>query len=163
MSYVPGTRSDGVFHASSHGLSRIGAARKFCEPGEWLLRLERIIVSSMKGEDTSMSTTNLAVEQLQRVLLPRRGEPADVRSLYLLEADINKERLEWDDRFSVSVPAGAEVSFQTYFNAFPASYWRRWSQLDSVVLKLEITGEARVDPYRSKIRKTQSGAYHHRQ
>ncbi len=98
-----------------------------------------------------MSTTNLAVEQLQRVLLPRRGEPADVRSLYLLEADINKERLEWDDRFSVSVPAGAEVSFQTYFNAFPASYWRRWSQLDSVVLKLEITGEARVDLYRSKI------------
>ncbi len=105
----------------------------------------------MKGEDTSMSTTNLAVEQLQRVLLPRRGEPADVRSLYLLEADINKERLEWEDRFSVSVPAGAEVSFQTYFNAFPASYWRRWSQLDSVILKLEIKGEARVDLYRSKI------------
>lgn len=105
----------------------------------------------MKGEDTSMSATNLAVEQLQRVLLPRRGEPADVRSLYLLEAESNKERLEWEDRFSVSVPAGAEVSFQTYFNAFPASYWRRWSQLDSVVLKLKVSGEARVDLYRSKI------------
>ncbi|WP_080791825.1 glycosyltransferase [Corynebacterium pacaense] len=98
-----------------------------------------------------MSTTNLAVEQLQRVLLPRRGEPADVRSLYLLEAEINKERLSWEDRFSVSVPAGAEVSFETYFNAFPASYWRRWSQLDSVVLKLKVAGEARVDLYRSKI------------
>src|SRR6185295_6730749 len=43
-----------------------------------------------------------------------------------------------------------EVSFATYFNAFPASYWRRWSILDSVVLRVELTGAARVDVYRSK-------------
>src|SRR5699024_9542763 len=36
-------------------------------------------------------------------------------------------------------------------NAFPASYWRRWSQLDEVQLRIELTGEARVDIYRSKI------------
>lgn len=92
-----------------------------------------------------------AVERLQRVLLPRRGEPQDVRTLYLLEAEQNKERATWNDRYSLSVPAGAEISFQTYFNAFAASYWRRWSQLDSVVLKVELEGEARVDIYRSKI------------
>ena len=55
------------------------------------------------------------------------------------------------DRTSVTIPAGSEVSFQTYFNAFPASYWRRWSQLDTVVLQVEALGEARVEVYRSKI------------
>lgn len=92
-----------------------------------------------------------AVERLQRVLLPKRGEPQDVRTLYLLEAEQNKERASWSDRFSLHIPAGAEISFQTYFNAFAASYWRRWSQLSSVVLKVELEGEARVDVYRSKI------------
>ena len=42
------------------------------------------------------------------------------------------------------------MSFATYFNAFPASYWRRWSILDSVVLRVELIGSARVDVYRSK-------------
>ena len=42
------------------------------------------------------------------------------------------------------------MSFATYFNAFPASYWRRWSTLESVVLRVELTGTARVDVYRSK-------------
>lgn len=95
--------------------------------------------------------TSKAVEQLQRILLPKRGEPHDVRMLYLIEAEHNRDRLTWKDRFSVNIPAGSEVSFQTYFNAFPASYWRRWSQLDNVVLKLKITGTARVEVYRSKI------------
>ncbi len=43
-----------------------------------------------------------------------------------------------------------EVSFATYFNAFPASYWRRWSTSTSVVLRVELTGTGRVDVYRSK-------------
>jgi galactofuranosylgalactofuranosylrhamnosyl-N-acetylglucosaminyl-diphospho-decaprenol beta-1,5/1,6-galactofuranosyltransferase len=42
------------------------------------------------------------------------------------------------------------VSFATYFNAFPASYWRRWTVLQSVVLGLRLSGPGRVDVYRSK-------------
>ena len=101
--------------------------------------------SSTKGASGGSSPHTKAVEQLQRVLLPRRGEPHDVRSLYLLEVETNKTRATWDDRTSVTIPAGSEVSFQTYFNAFPASYWRRWSQLDTVVLQVEALGEARVE------------------
>lgn len=102
-----------------------------------------------------MTTNNPATflptdEQLQRILLPKRGEPFDVRMLYLIEAEQNRERLRWHDRTSVTIPAGEEVSFQTYFNAFPASYWRRWSQLKSVVLALDIQGQANVSIYRSK-------------
>ncbi|WP_342318578.1 glycosyltransferase [Corynebacterium mayonis] len=91
-----------------------------------------------------------AVEVLQRILMPRKGEPHDVRMLYLIEAEQNKARLSWPDRTRLSIPAGAEVSFQTYFNAFPASYWRRWSQLDRVILSLDVEGEATISVYRSK-------------
>ncbi|AGF73623.1 glycosyltransferase [Corynebacterium halotolerans] len=97
------------------------------------------------------SADSRAVEQLQRILLPSRGEPHDVRMLYLIEGEHNKERLSWSDRFTVTLPAGSEASFQTYFNAFPASYWRRWSQLDHVILHLRVAGTASVDVYRSKV------------
>ena len=92
-----------------------------------------------------------AVERLQRVILPRRGEPHDVRSLYMVESKANKSRAVLHSRTEATFPAGAEVSFETYFNGFPASYWRRWTQLKSVVLKLELQGDARADVYRSKI------------
>ena len=95
-------------------------------------------------------TTSQVKEPLARILLPKRGEPFDVRMLYLIEAEQNRERLRWGDRTSVTIPAGEEVSFETYFNAFPASYWRRWSQLRSVVLALDAAGEANISIYRSK-------------
>jgi len=97
-------------------------------------------------------TANNTVSEnaVQRILLPKRGEPFDVRMLYIIEAEQNRERLRWSDRTSLTVPAGEEVSFQTYFNAFPASYWRRWSQLDSIILALDIDGEANISIYRSK-------------
>ena len=91
-----------------------------------------------------------AVDVLQRILLPRKGEPHDVRMLYLIESEQNTQRVSWPDRSRVSVPEGAEVSFQTYFNAFPASYWRRWSQLDTVVLAMDVEGAATISVYRSK-------------
>ena len=38
-------------------------------------------------------------------------------------------------------PPAREVSFATYFNAFPAGYWRRWTRADSpCVLRLELRG-----------------------
>ncbi|MDO5029951.1 MAG: glycosyltransferase [Corynebacterium sp.] len=97
------------------------------------------------------TSSSLAVERLQRILLPKLGEPRDVRSLYLVEPETNTGRVQAHSRTSASIPAGDEVSFETYFNAFPASYWRRWTNLENVVLRLELSGTARVDIYRSKI------------
>ncbi|UIZ93435.1 glycosyltransferase [Corynebacterium sp. CNCTC7651] len=82
--------------------------------------------------------------------MPKKGEPHDVRMLYLIEPEFNKQRLTWADRTSFTVPAGNEVSFETYFNAFPASYWRRWSQLDRVILAMDVEGTATISVYRSK-------------
>lgn len=91
-----------------------------------------------------------AVSLLSRVILPRPGEPLDVRKLYIEESTTNSRRAHAPTRTSLEIGPESEVSFATYFNAFPASYWRRWSTLDTVVLRVELTGTARVDVYRSK-------------
>ena len=87
---------------------------------------------------------------LQRVILPRPGEPQDVRTLYLLESETNTRRPHAASRTTLDLVDGTEVSFETYFNAFNAGYWRRWTVLNSVVLRLQVTGACRVTVYRSK-------------
>ena len=87
---------------------------------------------------------------LARVILPRPGEPLDVRKLYIDESPTNARRAHAASRTALQIGAESEVSFSTYFNAFPASYWRRWSTLTSVVLRAELTGTGRVDVYRTK-------------
>ena len=89
-------------------------------------------------------------ELLQRILLPRPGEPVDVRSLYVVE-ESGARRPHPTSRTAVRIPADTEVSFATYFNAFPASYWRRWTVVERVALRVQVRGNGRVDLYRSKI------------
>jgi galactofuranosylgalactofuranosylrhamnosyl-N-acetylglucosaminyl-diphospho-decaprenol beta-1,5/1,6-galactofuranosyltransferase len=91
-----------------------------------------------------------AVSLLSRIIFPRPGEPLDVRKLYIDESETNAGRAHPPTRTMLEIGSESEVSFATYFNAFPASYWRRWSILDSVVLRVEVTGSARIDVYRSK-------------
>ncbi|MGH9206058.1 MAG: glycosyltransferase family 2 protein, partial [Acidimicrobiales bacterium] len=91
-----------------------------------------------------------AVSLLARVILPRAGEPLDVRKLYLAESKTNTRRAHATSRTTLQIGAESEVSFATYFNAFPASYWRRWTTCTSVVLRVELTGAGRVDVYRTK-------------
>ncbi len=43
-------------------------------------------------------------------------------------------------RTSLRIPQGQSTSFGTYFNAFPASYWRRWTVVQRVDLALRISG-----------------------
>ena len=81
-----------------------------------------------------------AVSLLARIILPRPGEPLDVRKLYLEESTTNARRAHATTRTSLQIGAESEVSFATYFNAFPASYWRRWSICNSVVLRVELIG-----------------------
>src|SRR5262249_61764497 len=91
-----------------------------------------------------------AVSLLARITLPRPGEPLDVRKLYLEESTTNSRRAHATSRTSLQIGAESEASFATYFNAFPASYWRRWTICDSVALRVEVTGAGRVDICRTK-------------
>lgn len=55
-------------------------------------------------------------------------------------------------RSSTKVRAGERVSFGSYFNAFPASYWRRWTNVDSVRLSVKTRGTGSVIVYKSNAR-----------
>jgi galactofuranosylgalactofuranosylrhamnosyl-N-acetylglucosaminyl-diphospho-decaprenol beta-1,5/1,6-galactofuranosyltransferase len=55
-------------------------------------------------------------------------------------------------RRSAVVNPGRRVSFGTYFNAFPASYWRRWTSVQSVTLRVRLAGESTIILYRSTYR-----------
>lgn len=47
------------------------------------------------------------------------------------------------------VQAERRLTFGTYFNAFPASYWRRWTDFASVRLVMKAKGHGRIIVYRS--------------
>ena len=55
-------------------------------------------------------------------------------------------------RRSAVITEGRRVSFATYFNAFPASYWRRWTTVSSVTLRVRLAGESTLVLYRSTAR-----------
>jgi galactofuranosylgalactofuranosylrhamnosyl-N-acetylglucosaminyl-diphospho-decaprenol beta-1,5/1,6-galactofuranosyltransferase len=52
-------------------------------------------------------------------------------------------------RQTAVITEGRRVSFATYFNAFPASYWRRWTSVDAVTLRIRVAGECTIIVYRS--------------
>ncbi|OUM39822.1 glycosyltransferase [Arthrobacter sedimenti] len=58
------------------------------------------------------------------------------------------------DRRQLQLPAYRRVSFGTYFNAFPASYWRAHTDVAQVRLVVEVDGDATVVIYRSNARGT---------
>ncbi len=53
------------------------------------------------------------------------------------------------DRRRARIVAGRRVSFGTYFNAFPASYWQHWTGVREVTLRVRTTGPATILVYRS--------------
>ena len=112
---------------------------------------------------------------LQRVILPRAGDPMTVRALYMDErtglhlaitpvvpggtvtnrvhlsgSAVTGRRLRVTSRTSACLPEQSEVSFAAYFNAFAAGYWRHWTPLTEVRLRMRLEGSGRVDVYRSK-------------
>jgi galactofuranosylgalactofuranosylrhamnosyl-N-acetylglucosaminyl-diphospho-decaprenol beta-1,5/1,6-galactofuranosyltransferase len=53
-------------------------------------------------------------------------------------------------RTAFRLPQGDKISFGTYFNGFPASYWRRWSVVSEVRLSVALRGKgASVTVYKS--------------
>ncbi|MFQ4147189.1 glycosyltransferase [Arthrobacter sp. LAPM80] len=55
-------------------------------------------------------------------------------------------------RRSMTVRAGEQISFGTYFNAFPASYWRRWTDVRNIRLEVVTTGGGTVTVSKSNSR-----------
>jgi galactofuranosylgalactofuranosylrhamnosyl-N-acetylglucosaminyl-diphospho-decaprenol beta-1,5/1,6-galactofuranosyltransferase len=63
-------------------------------------------------------------------------------------SQVHPDRIE--SRTAYRLEMGDKLSFGTYFNAFPASYWRRWTIVDEVRLTVRLRGTgATVTVYRS--------------
>lgn len=52
----------------------------------------------------------------------------------------------------VVVEAGRRITFGAYFNAFPAGYWRRWTDIGTVRLTTHAQGTGSIQVYRSTAR-----------
>ena len=118
---------------------------------------------------------------IQRVILPSQDQP-DTVSLYVDAGTASGIRLRENDelartpklpeqklqmfssgsreahfedlltRHSMRVRSGEQISFGTYFNAFPASYWRRWTDVRDVRLVVRTSGTGTVTVYKSNAR-----------
>lgn len=118
---------------------------------------------------------------LQRVILPSQDQP-DTVSLYVDAGTASGIRLRENDelartpklpeqklqmfssgsrdahfedllsRHSMRVRSGEQISFGTYFNAFPASYWKRWTSVRDVRLVIRTSGTGTVTVYKSNAR-----------
>ncbi|RXZ51020.1 glycosyltransferase family 2 protein [Agromyces fucosus] len=65
----------------------------------------------------------------------------------------NKTGLSWlRGRRGIELPSFKTVSFASYFNAFPASYWNAWTNLDGVRLRVRTNGPGRILVFRSNAR-----------
>jgi len=97
---------------------------------------------------------------LQNVVFPLDRDP-DLLPLYL-DPDtwsvIDEKPVRVTNRSHISdvlsrrqlrVRPGRRVSFASYFNAFPASYWQHWTAIRSVRLTVRTTGQCTVMVYRS--------------
>jgi len=76
------------------------------------------------------------------------AESAGQRTAGTTSVDVS----EIGDRHSVRIPAQSMRSFGTYFNAFPASYWRRWTPVRALRLVVRTAGSGTLVVMRSTAR-----------
>ncbi|MGI4895233.1 MAG: glycosyltransferase [Janthinobacterium lividum] len=107
--------------------------------------------------------------EVHRVVFPA-GQDVDVLPLYVDFSQSEGYTSEDDDeitfvstgtdqdteaassRRSLVVPAKRRYSLGTYFNAFPASYWRRWTRAESIRFSGSFSGTGTVVMYKSNAR-----------
>nr|WP_279549724.1 glycosyltransferase [Leucobacter weissii] len=84
---------------------------------------------------------------MQNVVFPASADP-EVLPLYEETEPTPRADRSFSRRGTV-LGAGDRVSFASYFNAFPASYWQRWTVVEQVSLELRTRGAGSAVLYRS--------------
>ena len=81
-----------------------------------------------------------------------RKKKSDETAAPRVEAQVDVSEL--NQRHAVTVPARTMRSFGTYFNAFPAGYWRRWTPVRKIRLVVRTSGAGQIVVNRSSARGT---------
>ncbi len=105
-------------------------------------------------EDGDEDTLALYVDQGSAVLPQAEGEIGEGRGaeeVYVSVPPTGSGLNSHDvlSRHSCRIRPGDRKSFATYFNAFPAGYWRHWTDVRTIRLVTELSGAATVYVYRS--------------
>jgi galactofuranosylgalactofuranosylrhamnosyl-N-acetylglucosaminyl-diphospho-decaprenol beta-1,5/1,6-galactofuranosyltransferase len=118
---------------------------------EWQT-LQRVILPSASQMDTVPLYMDMGTAT--GIQLPtvgdRDGQGATARAFSSPAKEAHVE--DFLSRHSTSVRSGERVSFGSYFNAFPASYWRRWTTVDKIRLQVRTQGTGSVIVYKSNAR-----------
>ncbi len=128
---------------------------KTAKPADQTVRrvLQRVVLPSDRDMDVLPLYVDRDKAQLDLATNTLHGttrELAKTLSRVGTGADEHLEPQAILGRHRLSVTEGERVSFGTYFNAFPASYWRMWTVVTSVTLNVRVTGpHASVIVYRS--------------
>jgi galactofuranosylgalactofuranosylrhamnosyl-N-acetylglucosaminyl-diphospho-decaprenol beta-1,5/1,6-galactofuranosyltransferase len=111
----------------------------------------RVLQRVIFPEDRDLDVLPLYVDYGASIGVPREEEGAapiaEVNVVDALASARHPENIL--DRHRLRVVADQRVSFATYFNGFAASYWRMWSVIEEVVLRVRVSGEATIIVYRS--------------
>lgn len=120
--------------------------------------LQRVVFPPESGVDTMSLYADAGpatgVRMRESDEFARNSKPVE-QKLHLVGS--SPKELHFDDllsRYSVRVRSGEQLSLGTYFNAFPASYWRRWTHLREVRLVVETSGHGSISVYKSNARGT---------
>ncbi|MCT1775067.1 glycosyltransferase [Brachybacterium sp. p3-SID957] len=97
--------------------------------------------SGAVGSSFGLGSGSDTVKESTSTTAARRGVP---------QVDVT----ELSHRHAVTIPATTMRSFGTYFNAFPASYWRRWTPVRKIRLVVRTTGPGQLVVNRSSARGT---------
>ena len=111
------------------------------DAGTTVTRVLQRVVMPLEADQDILPLYVEGAQQQPAALIAREGAhgaPADRQDLSQVLS-----------RGSYAVRAQERTSFGTYFNAFPASYWRRWTIIDRVTLRVVVTGAADIIVYRS--------------
>ncbi|HET8962117.1 glycosyltransferase [Nocardioides sp.] len=124
-------------------------------PGTQRRLLQRQIMP--KGRDTDVIRLYVdpdpAVLDADKYEIGHNRQAREMNAVAMRQAvgtgsQVHPDRIE--SRTAYRLEMGDKLSFGTYFNAFPASYWRRWTIVDEVRLTVRLRGTgATVTVYRS--------------
>ncbi|QYF73845.1 glycosyltransferase [Cryobacterium sp. PAMC25264] len=118
--------------------------------------LQKVIFPS--SSDPDVAPLYVDPDEWTQIVTPgavtRRGRRAapDESTLQPLRLTHHNVTPMLDGRRGLKPGLDKRVSLGTYFNAFPASYWRRWTKLTGVRLSISTTGPGDIIVYRSNAR-----------
>lgn len=61
----------------------------------------------------------------------------------------SKDVFAVDSRTALTVQPGKHVTLCTFFNAFPAGYWKRWTRIDAIRFTAQVRGRGEVTVFKS--------------